>query len=610
MSGSAFRQPPIEDYAYLSDCRSGALVSSAGSVDWLCFPRFDSPACFARLVGGDDSGHWSLGPAANGDRVRTNRWYLEDSLVLCTEHNTESGTVRVFDALTVSDDDAEPHRLVRIVEGRSGEVPMRSELRIRFDYGSIVPWVRRIDGGILAVGGPDAMTLTSDVDMHPDDMSTVAEFTVGAGDRVGFLMTWYRAADEPPPAGSAADLLEAATRWWQDWAARISYTGAYADDVRSSLVTLKGLSHRPSGGFVAAPTTSLPEWIGGTRNWDYRYCWLRDAAFTLGAMLTSGCTEEATAWRDWLLRAIAGDPGRVQIMYGLTGERRLPEIELDWLSGYAGSRPVRTGNGAWDQLQIDVYGEVAETLHLAREAGMEPDENAWQLQLAMLDWLEGNWNRPDDGIWEARGEPARHTYSQVMAWVAFDRAARTIDQGGLPGDADRWRRTAAEIHETVCANGVNADGVFIQTYGSDVLDASALLVPVVGFLPPSDRRVTATVEAIQRELTTDGLVHRYATDRSDDGVGGEEGTFLLCSFWMVDALALSGRRDQARQLYEHLLDLRNDVGLLAEEYDPGARRQLGNFPQAFSHIGIVGSAATLCDVTIGPAERAVRHEAD
>ena len=594
-------QSPIADYAYLGDGRSGALVSSGGSVDWWCAPRFDAPACFARILGDEDNGHWTLAPT---DPVSTTRrGYLDDSLVLCTEHVTSSGTVRIVDCLAIEDDRHAAPRLVRLVEGQEGSVAMSSRLRIRFDYGSIVPWVRRTERGITAVGGPDALVLDADVEHHPEGFSTRAEFTVRAGHRFGFVLTSHPSHQQRPSPRTAEELVAETVSWWRTWVERISYDGDYAADVRRSLVVLKGLSSRETGGFVAAPTTSLPEWTGGSRNWNYRYCWLRDAAFTLEAMLASGCTEEAVAWRDWLVRAVGGDPGGLQIMYGLAGERRLPESVLDWLPGHANTRPVRVGNGAWEQIQLDVYGEVAETLALARAAGMQRDDEGWNMQLVMLDWLEGNWDRPDDGIWETRGGRARHTLSQVMSWVAFDRAARMVEQHQADGDASRWRALAADIHRTICAEGVNESGVFTQAFGSNALDASTLLIPIVGFLPPEDGRVTATIAAIERELTTDGLVHRYSTEETDDGVGGKEGAFLLCNFWMVDALALSDRVDEARCLYERLLDLRNDVGLLAEQYDPSSGQLLGNFPQAFSHVGIVNSAAALCGRHTGASQK-------
>jgi len=586
----------IEDYAMLSDSRSAALVSKAGSIDWLCFPRFDSGACFASLLGSPDNGHWSLGPV---DETRTVRSYRAGSLVLETTHSTASGVVVVVDAMVPTGD---THRLVRSVEGRSGVVAMQTDVRVRFDYGSIVPWVTRSGRELHAIAGPDGLVLRTPIEMQGVGFATVGEFTVRAGDRVSFELVWYQSHRPPPPPIDVDDALDATMQWWMDWSSRLSYEGAYRDEVRESLTVLKGLSHAATGSFVAAATTSLPEWIGGSRNWDYRYCWLRDATFTLLALLKGGCVDDARSWRDWLVRAVAGEPSRLQIMYGLAGERRLPEFELPWLDGFEGSNPVRVGNGAADQVQLDVFGEVMDAMHQARVHGMSPDENAWQVQAAMMEWLEGNWQEPDEGIWEVRGGRDQFTHSKVMAWVAFDRAVKAVEQHGLPGDATRWRALRAQVHAEVCTNAVDDRGVFTQSYGGRALDASTLLIPLVGFLPADDPRVVATVEAIQRELTIDGLVRRYQVDDAGDGVGGEEGAFLLCSFWLVDCLALMDRRDQATALYERLLGLRNDVGLLAEEYDPVAGQQLGNFPQAFSHVAIASSAMTLCPDHVGPTE--------
>jgi GH15 family glucan-1,4-alpha-glucosidase len=479
---------------------------------------------------------------------------------------------------------------------------MRTDMRVRFDYGSIVPWVTRSGDALFAVAGPEALVLRTPIELHGEGFATVGEFTVRAGDRVSFELAWYESHEAPPPPIDVDDALAATLEWWRAWSSRLSYDGAYRDDVRQSLTVLKGLNHAATGSFVAAATTSLPEWIGGSRNWDYRYCWLRDATFTLLALLKGGCVDDARSWRDWLVRAIAGEPSRLQIMYGLAGERRLPELELPWLDGFEGSRPVRVGNGAADQVQLDVFGEVMDAMHQARVHGMAPEENAWRVQEAMMGWLEGNWREPDEGIWEVRGGRDQFTHSKVMAWVAFDRAVKAVEQHGLGGDAARWRGLRAQVHAEVCANAVDDRGVFTQSFGGQALDASTLLIPLVGFLPADDPRVVATVEAIQRELTTDGLVRRYQIDDADDGVGGEEGAFLLCSFWLVDCLALMGRGDQAAALYERLLGLRNDVGLLAEEYDPVAGQQLGNFPQAFSHVAIAGSAMTLCPDHVGPTE--------
>ncbi len=447
--------------------------------------------------------------------------------------------------------------------------------------------------------------------MHGEGLATIGEFTVNTGDRVGFDLAWFESHLAAPDAVDSDAILDATQQWWTDWTSRLSYDGAYRDDVHQSLTVLKGLSHGATGSFVAAPTTSLPEWIGGARNWDYRYCWLRDASFTLLALLKAGCIDDAKAWRDWLIRSVAGDPSRLQIMYGLAGERRLSEFELPWLAGFEGSQPVRIGNGAADQVQLDVFGEVMDAMYQARLGGMAPDDNAWHIQTSMMDWLEGNWQQPDEGIWEVRGGRAQFTHSRVMAWVAFDRAVKTVEQLDLNGGADRWRDARAQVHAEVCAKGVDDRGVFTQAYGRKALDASTLMIPLVGFLPADDPRIVATVKAIQRELTVDGLVLRYEVDDADgggDGVGGQEGAFLLCSFWLVDSLALIGHHDEATVLYERLLSLRNDVGLLSEEYDPAGGRQLGNFPQAFSHIAIAASAMTLCEKNIGPSQDRSRQE--
>ncbi len=587
----------IEDYALLSDSKSAGLVSLSGSIDWLCFPRFDSGACFASLLGDEDNGRWLLAPKGT---TRSKRSYRPGSLVLETLHTTETGVVAVTDAMVP---DGDVHRLVRIVEGRSGSVEMRSELRVRFDYGSIIPWVTKRRGGVCAIAGPEALILHTPVETHGEGFSTIGEFRVAAGDRVGFDLAWFESHRPAPEPVDVDAVLDEAQRWWTGWSSGLDYDGAYRGDVHASLTVLKGLSHTGTGSFVAAPTTSLPEWIGGQRNWDYRYCWLRDATFTLLALLKAGCLDDARSWRDWLVRAVAGEPSRLQIMYGLAGERRLPELELPWLGGFEGSRPVRVGNGAADQVQLDVFGEVMDAMYQARLSGLAPDDNAWRVQQAMMEWLEGNWQQPDEGIWEVRGGKTQFTHSKVMAWVAFDRAVKTVERLGVDGDSRRWRATRSRIHAEVCANAVNADGVFTQSYGGSALDASTLMIPLVGFLPANDPRVVATVDAVQRELTVDGLVMRYQVDEhAGDGVGGEEGAFLLCSFWLVDSLALMGRHSEATALYERLLSLRNDVGLLSEEYDPVAGRQLGNFPQAFSHIAIASSAMALCANSVGPSE--------
>lgn len=582
----------IEDYALLSDCRSAALVSRAGAVEWLCFPRFDSPACFASLLGSPDNGRWEISPIGE---ATSERRYLPGSLILETRHTTSAGSVVVTDALVPT---GAGHRLVRSVEGESGAVAMRCDMRIRFDYGSVVPWVTRAPGGGLrAIAGPEALMLRTGIELHGEDHATVGEFTVRAGQRADFDLSWNRSHLPSPEGVDVPAALEESLAWWRQWSSGLTCEGAHAGEMRDSLVVLKGLSHAATGSFVAAATTSLPEWIGGVRNWDYRYCWLRDATFTLVTLVRAGRPDDARAWRDWMVRAVAGDPSRLQIMYGPAGERRLPEQELAWLDGFAGSRPVRIGNGAAAQRQLDVYGEVMDALHQARIGGLPPDGDAWKIQRAMMEWLEGNWQEPDEGIWEVRSGSAQFTHSKVMCWVAFDRAVRAVEEHGLDGDADRWRALRDQVHAEVLARAVDDRGVFTQSYGSRALDAATLMIPLVGFLPPDDPRVTATVEAIRSELTVDGLVRRYAVDRADDGVGGREGTFLICSFWLVDCLAMMGRTAEAQALFSRLLGLRNDVGLLAEQFDPLAGRQLGNFPQAYSHLAIVGSAMALRPAT-------------
>ncbi|HEY3239236.1 MAG TPA: glycoside hydrolase family 15 protein [Acidimicrobiia bacterium] len=595
---------PIEDYALIGDTHTAALVGRDGSIDWLCLPRFDSGACFAALLGDESHGRWLLAPA--GGVRRTRRRYRGDTLVLETEFETDDGAVRVIDCM--------PHRhqyadVVRLVEGVSGRVPMRMELVMRFDYGSILPWVRRVGDAVLAVAGPDALTLRADVPVRGADMTTVADFSVAAGQRVGFSLTWHPSTDPPAAPVDVERMIDDTESWWGEWAARCTYTGEWAEPVIRSLITLKALTFEPTGGIVAAATTSLPEALGGVRNWDYRYCWVRDATFTLYSLMVAGYSEEATAWRDWLLRAVAGDPADLQIMYGAAGERRLTELELDWLPGYEGSRPVRIGNAASNQFQLDVYGEIMDALHQTRRSGLEPDDAAWGLQRTLLEFLESAWREPDDGIWEVRG-PRRHfTHSKVMAWVAFDRSVKAVEGFGLEGPADRWRALRAEIHDEVCREGFDPERqTFTQYYGSAELDAALLMIPLVGFLPCDDPRVRGTAAAVQRHLCRDGFVTRYTQPDAElpggnpvDGLPPGEGAFLACSFWLADNLALFGRRQEAKDLFARLLDLRNDVGLLAEQYDPATHRLVGNFPQAFSHVGLVNTAQNLSRKD-GPAE--------
>ena len=582
----------IEDYGLVGDLQTAALVGRNGSIDWLCFPRFDSGPCFAALLGSYDNGRWLLAPAAGGHA--TERRYRKDTLILEHDWHTPTGAVRVIDFMPPRETKPD---IVRIVEGLGGSVEMRTHISMRFDYGGVLPWVQRLDDQTLvAIGGPDALVLRTPVDLEPDGMMHAADFTVHEGQRVPFVLTWFPSHERPPRTLDPEAALDDTERYWREWMDGCHYDGEYAEAVRTSLVVLKAQTYLPTGGIVAAPTTSLPEQIGGVRNWDYRYCWLRDATFTLFALMNAGYITEAKAWRDWLLRAAAGDPARAQILYGVAGERRIPEFEVDWLAGYAGSRPVRVGNAAHTQFQLDVYGELMDALHQARDHGLAADDHAWSLQQGLMEFLEGAWDSPDEGIWEVRG-PRRHfTHSKVLAWVAFDRAVDTVERFDLPGPVDRWRRIRQEIHDEVCREGFHTGlGSFTQFYGSTELDASTLLIPLVGFLPPDDPRVVGTVEAVQRHLTRDGFVERYRPqERNDvDGLPGGEGVFLPCSFWLVDALLLLGRDDEARELFERLLGIRNDLGLLSEEYDPGERRLLGNFPQAFTHVGLVNSAYNL-----------------
>ncbi|MFF3890242.1 glycoside hydrolase family 15 protein [Streptomyces sp. NPDC001914] len=588
----------IEDYALIGDEQTAALVSRDGSVDWLCLPRFDSAACFAALLGDEDNGHWRIAPEGAG--ACTRRAYRPDTLVLDTEWDTDEGSVRVTDLMPQREHAPD---VVRVVEGLSGRVRMRSLLRLRFDYGSVVPWMRRSDGHRVAVAGPDSVWLRSEPPVHTygKDFRTHSEFTVEAGDKVAFVLTWHPSHRPRPPLCDPFEALETSVQDWRAWAARCRYDGPHRDAVVRSLITLKALTYAPTGGIVAAPTTSLPEELGGVRNWDYRYCWLRDSTLTLGALLSAGYHEEAEAWRDWLLRAVAGDPAALQIMYGLSGERRLSEYEIPWLSGYADSSPVRVGNSAVEQLQLDVYGEVIDSLSLARRSGLPSRPHMWRVECAMMEFLRVAWRQPDEGIWEVRG-PRRHfVYSKVMAWVAADRAVRTLeDDPSLDGDIEGWRAMRDEVHREVCERGFDpVRNTFTQSYGSPELDASLLLIPRVGFLPPDDPRVVGTVDAVRAELARDGfLVRRYSTTTTADvdGLPGDEGTFVVCSFWLADALHLTGRTREARELFERLVGLTNDLGLLSEEYDPVAGRQLGNFPQAFSHIGLVVSALSLFGV--------------
>jgi GH15 family glucan-1,4-alpha-glucosidase len=590
----------IEDYALLSDLQTAALVSREGSIDWACFPRFDSGACFAALVGGPEHGRWLLAPTLRPRRLE--RRYRHDTLVLDTTFETDEGAVRVIDFMPPR---GEAPDIVRIVEGLDGHVAMRSELVIRYDFGSIVPWVRRVDHTRFAIAGPDALSFRTPVEVRGEDMKTVSEFAVGEGDRVPFVLTWFPSHQKPPRRVDPEQALRDTESFWHEWAGSCDHSGDYHEEIHQSLLVLKALTYAPTGGIVAAPTTSLPERIGGERNWDYRYCWLRDATLTLLAMLNAGYSHEAEDWRAWLLRAIAGDPADIQIMYGLAGERRLDEREVEWLSGYENSQPVRIGNAASKQLQLDVYGTVVEALYQTRRHGAKPDDHAWAITVNLLEWLEEGWRQKDSGIWEVRG-PRRHfTHSKVMCWVAFDRAVRYVEELDRQGPVERWRANRDEIHAEVLERAWNKEKrAFTQSYGSDELDASVLLMPLVGFLPAKDERLVSTVEAIRRELAEDGLLVRYrpTDDGRVDGLSGDEGVFLPCSFWLADVLTLQGRQDEARELFERLLSLRNDVGLLSEEYDPGAERLLGNFPQAFTHLALVNTAFVLGE------GRGMRHD--
>jgi GH15 family glucan-1,4-alpha-glucosidase len=588
----------IEDYALIGDTQTAALVGRNGSIDWLCLPQFDSGACFAALLGDRQNGHWQIRPT--DDTYETSRRYRPDTLVLETDFHTAGGDVRLIDFMPPRS--AEPD-LIRIIEGVRGTVRVQMELIVRFDYGWVVPWVKRVAGHWRAIAGPDALSLHTTADMYGLDLTTRAEFTVHEGERVPFLLMWHPSHHPSPPPFDPVQALDETTSWWHDWSARCSYTGPWREQVMRSLITLKALTFEPTGGLVAAPTTSLPEEIGGVRNWDYRYCWLRDATFTLYAMIVNGYTDEAAAWRNWLVRAVAGDPSTLHIMYGMKGERRLPELELPWLGGYEGSRPVRIGNAAVNQLQLDVYGEVMDTLHAARRNGIPLDADAWALETAMLRHLATRWREPDEGIWEVRG-PRRHfTHSKVMAWVAFDRAVRAVELFGAEGPVDEWRELRTRIHAEVCRDGYDAErNTFTQSYGAPELDASLLMIPLVGFLPATDPRVRGTVAAVERELMVDGFVRRYQPDPTVDGLPGGEGAFLACTFWLADNYELQGRHDEARELFERLLGLCNDVGLLAEEYDPLHQRQLGNFPQALSHVMLINTAHNLAR-RAGPAEQ-------
>jgi GH15 family glucan-1,4-alpha-glucosidase len=580
----------IEDYALVGDCETSALIGRDGSVDWLCWPRFDSGACFAALLGNPGNGRWLITPVA--PIIRTTRRYRDNTLILETEIETAEGAVTLVEFMPPR---GKASDLVRLVIGRRGMVEMRTELILRFDYGALVPWVTRFSNHTLrAIAGPDMVVLRTQVLLRGKDMTTVGQFTVAAGETVSFVLTYGPShLDLPTPVDPSAALADT-ERFWQEWSGRFHGEGEWTEASLRSLITLKALTYRPTGGIVAAPTTSLPEALGGSRNWDYRFCWLRDATFTLLALMNAGYYEEAIAWRAWLFRAVSGNPEQVQIMYGLAGERRVTEWEVTWLQGYEGARPVRIGNAAAQQLQLDIYGEVMDALYQGQNGKLGPSHAGWMLERELLKHLETVYDKPDQGIWEVRGPPRHFTYSKVMAWVAFDRAIKSVERFGLAGPVDRWRGFRQRIHDEVCAKAFNAEiGAFTQSYGSSTLDASVLLMPLVGFLPPDDPHMRSTVAMIERRLMLDGLVRRYDPAKGDDGLAGSEGVFLACSFWLADNYVLEGRSKDARRLFERLLALRNDVGLLSEEYDPHAKRLVGNFPQAFSHIALVNTAHNL-----------------
>jgi GH15 family glucan-1,4-alpha-glucosidase len=582
----------IEDYGLIGDLQTAALVGRDGSIDWACFPRFDSGACFAALLGTPEHGRWIVAPRT--DSWERDRRYRPNTLILETEWETETGAVRLIDFMPPR---GKAPDIVRIVEGIRGKVEMTSELVIRYDYGLTVPWVRRIGDGHIAVAGPDALCFRTPVEHRGENMRTVGDFTIREGERVPFVLTWYPSNEHPPPGIHAEHALQETDDYWSSWSDACAYKGKWHEQVHQSLIVLKALTYAPSGGIVAAATTSLPERIGGERNWDYRYCWLRDATLTLLAFLNAGYLDEARAWRRWLLRAAAGDPSALQIMYGVAGERRLPELTVDWLPGYEGSRPVRIGNAASGQFQLDVYGEVLDALHQGRVHDLEVSKEAWALQRQLLRYLEHAWKEPDEGIWEVRG-PRRHfTHSKVMAWVAFDRGVQAVERFGSNGPVERWREVRSEIHREVTERGFDVElNSFTQSYGDKHLDASLLIIPLVGFLPADDPRMIGTVAAIERELFREGFIYRYSQDpetRRVDGLPPGEGAFLPCTFWFADVLAQQGRREEAQHIFERLLELRNDVGLLAEEWDPATRRQLGNYPQAFTHVSLVNTAFNL-----------------
>lgn len=580
---------PIEDYALIGDCHTAGLVGKDGSIDWLCFPRFDSGACFAALLGTSEHGRWQIVPDVPLERVE--RRYRGDSLVLDTTFYTDAGVVTLTDCMPLRSGQPD---LVRLVRGVRGQVPMRMEFIVRFDYGSVTPWLRRDPEGLTAIGGPDMIHLRTPAPLYADQWTTQSRFVLAANQEMPFVLNWHPSHLPSTETIEAHEAIESTTAWWQEWSSRCTYEGPWREAVMRSLITLKALTYMPTGGIVAAATTSLPEHLGGSRNWDYRYCWLRDATFTLTALLQCGYTEEARDWREWLLRAVAGRGDELHIMYGLAGERRLPEMTLPWLPGYQGSGPVRIGNAAYDQFQLDVFGEVMDCLHVGRRYGLDGDRDEWRIERELLARLEVLWREPDEGIWEVRGPRQHFTHSKLMAWVAFDRAIKDAERLRLPGAVERWRRYRDELHAEICERGFSKKrNAFVQAYDSEELDAAVLMMAELGFLPADDPRIVSTVEAIDRELTRDGFVDRYHTTTGVDGLPPGEGSFLLCTFWLADNYALMGRYREARRIFDRLLTIRNDVGLLAEQYEPRLKRQLGNFPQAFSHLGLINTARNL-----------------
>ena len=593
---------PIEDYALIGNSRTAALVGRDGSIDWFCAPRFDSPACLAALLGRPENGRWQIAPQQRV--ISTQRSYRDETLILETEFDTAKGRVRLIDCMPLWPDRTD---IVRIVEGIGGRVPMRMEFIMRCGYGAVVPWVRRVEGALLATAGPDSFELRSGAEPHGKEFTTVARFTVARGQRVAFVLTYFPSHESRPLPIDADAALDATERAWRAWCARSTYDGRWRDAVSRSLITLKALTYAPTGGIVAAPTTSLPERIRGVRNWDYRFCWPRDATYTLYALLLAGYRDEAQAWREWLLRAAAGRPQDLQTVYGVAGERELTEFTIPWLTGYEKSAPVRVGNAAARQTQFDVYGEVIDALCLARSAGLNMDSNAWRLERVLVDFIAANWEKPDNGIWEVRGVQRHFTHSKVMAWVAVDRAIKEAERYHLQAPLVRWRKLRAKMHAQICRRGFDARrNTFVQYYGATEVDASLLQLSLVGFLRPDDPRIRGTLAAVQRELVQDGLVARYRDAPEVDALPEGEGQFLPCSFWLADNLALAGRHSAAEALFERLLALRNDVGLLAEEYDPRARRQLGNFPQALTHVALINTARNLSRRG-GPSEHRSRR---